>query len=271
MMTPATGEKRRARILEYLCERESASVEELAQQFAVSRMTVHRDLDQLAAARCVRKTHGGATILSSVVFESNYNYRARRHQEEKRALAAHIAGLIEPGMTVILDDSTTTAALVEFLHARKPLTIITNAASLVASLIRQEELSVICLGGHYNAVMDAFLGVDCEMALERLRADLGVFSAAAVRGGAAYLHESELTRAKIAMKAAAERSFLAFDHTKFGKSALHLFGRLKEFDRIFTTEGADPVEIDRLRASDVPIEIVPLDAAFEDAAKGISL
>jgi len=92
-----------------------------------------------------------------------------------------------------------------------------------------------------------------------------------VRGGAAYLHESELTRAKIAMKAAAERSFLAFDHTKFGKSALHLFGRLKEFDRIFTTEGADPAEIDRLRASDVPIEIVPLDAAFEDAAKGISL
>jgi len=82
MMTPATGEKRRARILEYLCERESASVDELAQQFAVSRMTVHRDLDQLAAARCVRKTHGGATILSSVVFESNFNYRARRHQED---------------------------------------------------------------------------------------------------------------------------------------------------------------------------------------------
>ncbi len=269
-MTAPTGEKRRALILECLCELESMSVDELAQRFSVSRMTIHRDLDQLAAARCVRKTHGGATILSSVVFESNFNYRARRHPEAKRALVAHIATLIEPGMTVILDDSTTIAALAEFLDDRKPLTIITNAASLVSSLIRHEDISVICLGGHYNAVTDAFLGVDCEMALERLRADLGVFSAAGVRGGAAYLHESELTRAKIAMKAAAERSFLAFDHTKFGKSALHLFGRLKEFDRIFTTEGADQVEIDRLRAGEVPIEIVPLGAAADDGAMGIT-
>ena len=267
MATP-TGEERRAQILEYLCERESASVDELANQFSVSRMTIHRDLDQLAGARCVRKTHGGATILPSVVFESNFSYRARRHQDEKRALASHIASLIEPGMTVILDDSTTIAAVAEFLHARKPLTVITNAASLIGSLIRHEELSVICLGGHYNAVMDAFLGVDCELALERLRADLGLFSAAAVRGAAAYLHESELTRAKIAMKAAAERSFLAFDHSKFGKSALHLFGKLKEFDRVFTTEGADPAEISRLRAEGAPIEIVPLDTVAASAAGG---
>ena len=268
-MTPAAGgAERRAQILDYLCERELASVEELAQLFSISRMTVHRDLDRLAAGRCVRKTHGGATILPSVVFESNFNYRVRRQLEEKRALARHIADLIEPGMTVILDDSTTTGALAEFLHARKPLTVITNAASLISSLVRHEELSVICLGGHYNAVMDAFLGVDCELALERLRADLGVFSAAAVRGGAAYLHESELTRAKIAMKAAAERSFLAFDHSKFGKSALHLFGRLKEFDRVFTTEGEDPTEVERLRAAKVSIEIVPIGSTAASAAGG---
>ena len=167
-------------------------------------------------------------------------------------------------MTVILDDSTTTAALEEFLHARELLlSIVANAASLVSSLIRHEELSVVCLGGRYGAVMDAFLGVDCEMALKRPRADLGAFSAAAVRGGAAYLHESELIRAKIAMKAAAERSILADDHIEFGKSALHLFGRLKEFDCIFTTMGADQAEIDRPRASEVPIEVVPIDTAFK--------
>jgi len=252
--------RHRARILECLWEQESASADELAQQFTVSRVTIHRDLDQPAAAHCVRKTHGGATILSSVVFEGTFNYRARRHQEEKRALAAHIASLIEPGMTVISDDSTTTAALGEFLHAREPLAIAANAESLVSSLIRHEEISVICIGGHYNVVTGVFLGVDCEMALERLRADLGVFSAAASRGGAAYLLECELTRAKIAMKAAAELSFLSCDLTKFGKLALHLFGRRKEFDCIVTTAGVDQAEIDRLRASEVPIN-----AAFEDS------
>ena len=253
-----TAEERRAQIIERLCEREFATVDELSSMLAVSRMTIHRDLDQLAAAGCVRKTHGGATILPSVVFESNFNYRSRQHLAEKRALARHIAALIEPGMTIILDDSTTTAALAEFLPARKPLTVITNAANMVSTLIRREDLSVICLGGHYNTATDAFLGVDCELALERLRADLGVFSAAAVIGGAGYLHESEVVRAKIAMKAAVGKSFLSFDHSKFGKSALHLFGRLRDFDRVFTTEGADAAEIERLRAGNVAIELVPV-------------
>jgi DeoR/GlpR family transcriptional regulator of sugar metabolism len=70
-------------------------------------------------------------------------------------------------------------------------------------LIRHEKLSVICLGGHYNRATDAFLGVDCELALERLHADLCVFSVAVVRGDPGYLHDSEVVRAKIAMKAAA--------------------------------------------------------------------
>jgi hypothetical protein len=103
-------------------------------------MTSHCDLDQLAAARSVRKTHGGATILSSIVFEDNFNCRARRRQEAKRALAARVASLIVPETTSILDDNTTTAAPED------------------------------CPSGHYSVVTGAFLGVDCEMRPERLRA-----------------------------------------------------------------------------------------------------
>jgi hypothetical protein len=51
---------------------------------------------------------------------------------------------------------------------------------------------------------------------------------------------------------------------------MRLFGRLEECDRILAAEGADQAEIDRLRASEVPIEIVPLDAAFAVAAGEIS-
>jgi DeoR/GlpR family transcriptional regulator of sugar metabolism len=133
-------------------------------------MTSHCDLDQLAAARCVPKTYGGATILSSIVFENNFNCRARRHQEEKRALAARVASLIEPETTAILDDNTTTAAPEDFLHVREPLAIVANAASPVSSPIRHEGHSVICPRGHYNIVTGAFLGVDCEMRPERPRA-----------------------------------------------------------------------------------------------------
>lgn len=69
---------------------------------------------------------------------------------------------------------------------------------------------------------------------------------------------------------AARRALLAFDHAEFASSPMRLFGRLEECDRILAAEGADQVEIDRLRASEVPIEIVPLDAAFAVAAGEIS-
>lgn len=252
---------RGTQILEYLCEEETASVEGLAQRFGVSKMTIHRDLDRLVEMRCVRKVRGGVTVLPSVVFESNYSYRERQRQCEKNALAAGIAEHIEPGMTVILDDSSTTAALQPFLLERTPLTVITNAASLVTSLIRNAEIKVICLGGQYDAVTDAYLGLPCELALERLKADLAIFSTMAVTGGSAYLHDTELVRAKLAMKGAADRSLLAFDHSKFGKSALHLFGRLTEFDRVLTTPGADPELLEALRGEDVPLDEVPVPAA----------
>jgi DeoR/GlpR family transcriptional regulator of sugar metabolism len=87
-MIVTSGEERRTQILERLCERELATVDELAQIFSVSRMTVHRDLDQLETVGCVRKVHGGATIRPSVVFESNFNYRGRQYLAERARLRA---------------------------------------------------------------------------------------------------------------------------------------------------------------------------------------
>ncbi len=253
-----SGEARRERILDFLCEQETVSLEELARRFGVSKMTIHRDVDRLVEMRCVRRVRGGVTVLPSVVFESNFTYRQRKNRDAKAALARRVAELIEPGMTVVLDDSTTTTALAELLPERKPLTIITNAASLLASLCRQEDIAVICPGGRYDPVTDAFLGLECELAMERLRADLGVFSTAGVHGVSAYLHDNALVRAKMAMKASVDRAVLAFDHGKFGKSALHFFARLDTFDHVFTTEGAEPERIETLLEAGVPVELVPL-------------
>ena len=82
------GDKRRDDILERLRERESATVEELAEPLQVSRMTVHRDLDRLAELKLVRKVRGGATMLPSTVFEADYRYRENQCQAEKQRLAS---------------------------------------------------------------------------------------------------------------------------------------------------------------------------------------
>ena len=59
-----TPTARRRQILELLDTRRMLTVQELVEELGVSAMTVHRDLDKLADAGYLAKTHGGATLPS---------------------------------------------------------------------------------------------------------------------------------------------------------------------------------------------------------------
>jgi DeoR/GlpR family transcriptional regulator of sugar metabolism len=250
------GEVRREALLQYLRVRENASVEELVERMRVSKMTVHRDLDRLAEQRLVRKVRGGATLTTSILFEGDYAYRERQNQDDKLALARRMAEMIEPGMAIILDDSSTAARIVPLLEGKRPLTIITNSLKAIEALRKTEEINLISLGGKYDPVANAFFGLICEAAVGRLRADLAIFSTSAVRGTSAYLHDPDIIRAKLAMKAVAERSIIAFDKSKLGRSALNLFCPLRDFDAVFVTEGISPAFHSALQRDGVPLELV---------------
>jgi len=57
-----TSIDRETRILEYLKNNGSASIQQLVEAFGVSNMTIHRDLNKLADAGLILKKHGGAIL-----------------------------------------------------------------------------------------------------------------------------------------------------------------------------------------------------------------
>ena len=57
-----TPTARQRQILELLNARQMLTIHELVRELGVSSMTVHRDLDALASAGHLAKTHGGATL-----------------------------------------------------------------------------------------------------------------------------------------------------------------------------------------------------------------
>jgi len=61
---------REKQILELLKKQNSASIQELAEAFSVSTMTIHRDLNRLEEAGHVQKKHGGASLAEDE-FEEN--------------------------------------------------------------------------------------------------------------------------------------------------------------------------------------------------------
>jgi DeoR/GlpR family transcriptional regulator of sugar metabolism len=254
---------RHERIAEMVLRQPFVAAKELARLFDVSLMTIHRDLDELEAQGLLRKVRGGATPQPSSLFESNVRYRMTVAETEKQALARFALGQIEPGQAVMLDESTTCLALARLLPARVPLTVITNALTVVQELKGVKEIHLIVLGGDYWPRHEAFCGLACEAAVSALRADILFMSTTALAGGIAFQPDQDFAIAKRAMIAAAARRVLLVDHSKFGRVALHRLAQLRDFDLVVVDDGIDEPGLRQLRQAQVPFEIVPIEAGAD--------
>lgn len=243
----------------------AVGVDDLAQRFGVSRMTVHRDLDDLQQSGLLRKVRGGASIQSNSKFESDYRYRERQAAPEKRRIAAAAAERIEPGQTVVIDDGSTAALVAEFLPERRPLTVITNNLVVITRLAGQTGIDLISLGGHYSKKFHGFFGLVAEEALRGLRADVAFLSTSAIKGAMAYHQDQEVVHCKRLMIAAAERRFLLVDHGKFGRTALHFLTELTAFDAVLTGDRLPAGLAAPLDEAGVRLDVIG--PAWEDAGR----
>ncbi|WP_246147540.1 DeoR/GlpR family DNA-binding transcription regulator [Nonomuraea turkmeniaca] len=232
---------------DHIVRRGSASVTELAESFGVSVMTVHRDLDELERQGMVRKVRGGVTAQASNVWESNIAYRLQAHTAEKDAIARVVAGMIEPGSSVMLDDSTTALAVARQLSVLAPLTVVTNFLEAIRLLAGSPDIRLIALGGEYRSTHDSFLGLGCVDAVEAVSTDVVVVSTSAVSDQYAFHQEQEIVLVKRAMLRAGARRILAVDGSKLARVALHRVAPLDDFDAIVVDAGAPADLLQRLR------------------------
>jgi DeoR/GlpR family transcriptional regulator of sugar metabolism len=240
---------------EHIMREGSASVTELAESFAVSVMTVHRDLDELERQGMVRKVRGGATAQASNVFESNIAYRLQAYTAEKDAIAQVVAGLIEPGSSIMLDDSTTALAVARQLASLAPLTVVTNFLEAIRLLAGTPSIRLIALGGEYHATHDSFLGLGCVDAVEAVSTDVVVVSTSAVSEHYAFHQEQEIVLVKRAMLRSGGRRILAVDHSKLARVALHRVAPLGDFDVIVVDSNAPAEMLQRLRDHHPAVEV----------------
>lgn len=180
----------------------------------------------------MRKVRGGATMLPSVLFEADYRQREQLNRTLKLALAEAAAELIEPGMAIALDDSTTVAPIARLLRDKRPLTVLTNSLPLMTELAEVDDITVIAAGGTYDRIARAFFGRVAEEAIGSLWIDLVIMSASAVRNCTTYYFDADIARTKQAFLDIADRKVAIVDASKFQKSGLHKFVHLSAFDEV---------------------------------------
>jgi DeoR/GlpR family transcriptional regulator of sugar metabolism len=262
---PVVGDARQSRqfarqraITEAVMAEGSVRIEQLAERFDISLMTIHRDLDELESRGVLRKTRGIATATSTILVESSDVYRLGRQVREKEALAVAALPYIEPGQAVFLDDSTTVLRLAPHLAGKVPITIITNALTLMRDLRGIAGLTLLGVGGQYYDWCSAFMGPMTTQAIARLRADTFIMSTSAITKDVAFQQFLEGIETKRAMFEAANLRILLADHTKFERQALHAQAPLKDFDIVIVDDETPAEHVDRIRAKGIRVVVAPI-------------
>lgn len=262
MVVDAGGDARNSRqqarqqeITEAVMEEGTVRIEQLAQRFGISVMTVHRDLDELEGRGLLRKSRGVATATSSSLVESSDVYRSARQRAEKEAIALAALEFVQPGQAIFLDDSTTTLQIVPHLYTKAPLTVITNTLTIMNELRGTRGITMLGLGGHYYNWCSAFMGGITTSEISKLRADLVLMSTAAITDDITYHQTLETVDVKRSMFEAASERVLLADNTKFDKRALHATVPLPEFNAVIVDSATDPQHVRRLREKDINVVV----------------
>lgn len=249
--------ERREAIQQLVLEQEEVTVRELIERFAVSTMTAHRDLDALEKRGVLRKVRGGATAQPTTLYEGSLAFRLGEMREAKEQIARVAAARVEPGSSLVLDDSTTGLMMLPHLAQIPELTIVTTFVSVFEEVARLTDSTVnlIGIGGAYNAKYHAFGGVIAYQALRNLRVDR-CFAACLVDIKRGTFHrEPEQAELKRTMMAIADECTLLADSSKFAKRGMHRIAGLDAFDRAVVDDGTDPEIVSALRSLSLEVDV----------------
>src|ERR1700744_1389278 len=145
-------------IIQMLKINTSASIEEIAETFHVSQMTIRRDLQKLVEAGQVIRIPGGARIEHWRGAERSFFERLQKMSAAKRSIGAAASELVRDGESVVLDSGTTTLYVARELRARRNVVIFTFSLSVLEELSSVEQIRVELTGGVYRASSHDLIG-----------------------------------------------------------------------------------------------------------------
>jgi DeoR/GlpR family transcriptional regulator of sugar metabolism len=232
--------ERRSALLAWLQSAGRVEVAEAALKFEAAEMTIRRDLDALVAQGAARRVRGGAVSLLLRAEEPPFSVRVVAAADAKRRIGRVAADLLADGESVALDSGTTTLEVARCLAGRRVtvMPISLHAAWLLAHV---DSLRLLMPGGEVRPGELSFVGPLATGSLAALRLDTAVLSCCGLSDGQVTAHDLRDAEVKRAMRAAASRTVLVVDSSKFARSAMAVVCPASEVD-VVVTDGPVPGE-----------------------------
>ena len=243
--------ERRERILSYLRQHEYGNVETLAEWLDVSSMTIRRDLKKMESDGMIRRTHGGATISQFIQRQPHTEQRESSSPEEKAAIGAYAASLVQDGHSILLDAGTTCMQVARHLTQHN-IQVVTPDLSQALFLSRFSNIKVFIAGGAVDEATLSCLGGSADRFLDRIHVDIsfiGCTSWDLQRGMTSPTESRSLQKRK--MHKRSNTTIIIADSQKYGQYSFHKIMDLSEPDLIITDSNLNRNDVDAMTAANV--------------------
>lgn len=229
-------EERQNLILEELREKGQVRVKDLAERFDVTEDLIRKDLNVLENAGQLKRKYGGAIPVKQNVHRILASKKKILNMEAKKTIAKKAFGLIEPGMIVYLDISTTNVQLARMIaDAELPVTVVTNMLEIM-TILSHSSVAVIGIGGELDYGREGFIGAVAYETLKNFRFDLAFVGAVGIelnQNAITILTAAEGLTKKVMLQNSTRR-YLVCEEEKLRKLGNFQFATLDDFDGFIT-------------------------------------
>lgn len=251
-----TGISARQRvIMEYIRERGSVQVDQLAEHLQVTPQTIRRDLNQLYDHELVQRVRGGAVIKNTV---ENLGHGARKilMADEKTAIAKLTSKIISNDSSMYINLGTTTERVAEFLTGHESILVITNNINVASILWPLRNIEVMIAGGMIRHTDGGIVGTSTEEFINRFKPDYAIIGCSAIdESGEILDYDLREVRVTQAIIRQARTVILVTDSMKLERNAPVKVGTLDDIDILVTDEGISTAFVDVCRQNDVDVRI----------------
>lgn len=224
------------KIVDYINEKRTVTINEICDYMQVSKPTVNRDLKILEEEKLITRTHGGAMSLTKGTrFEPIYIVKEKERVHEKDTIATFALDFIKHGETIYIDSGTTTLALAKKMVDMSNITVITNDIKIAYTLCSSNDIELVVLGGQQRKGVYSLLGPFAENTLKILNIDKAFLGADAIDIAKGItnsnIDESNLKKSIIDMS---NEVIVLTDSSKFGNVAFVKVCDINEINTIIT-------------------------------------
>ena len=229
------AEQRRHRILRELQRNGQIRTVKLAEDFAVSEVTIRSDLEILDKKKRLIKIHGGAIAMPLDSPSAAFDERMQQNFDAKRRIAQAAAQMISDNQSLIFDSGSTLMQVAMHMPQVDHVVVATTAMNIAQHLMYRPGLDVHMIGGRVFPSTVSTIVSDLDRAVGGLVAHQAIIGAHAIDPAFDVVDVNEdVARTKRNLFRMARRVILVADSSKWDIEATSKAFSCAQVDIIIT-------------------------------------